>query len=218
MKKALLSLAVLAAAVCTTSAQTLKVHKTDGTVLEIPTADVEYIDFATPAAAAPIYVGEWKVKEFEYTPDQIANDYWGGMITSFEGWPTYNEADVITITEDKLITSLQSELKNYFRPESNLKPIEDFKRPGMFGGTMLTMVELDNVNRYFSATEESEDKVALVGFSVNPDDEELLDMYIIDHHSHTFGYPDFDEWTMYGDSKPEATMSGVYVKLTLQRK
>ena len=64
----------------------------------------------------------------------------------------------------------------------------------------------------------SEDKVALVGFSVNPDDEELLDMYIIDHHSHTFGYPDFDEWTMYGDSKPEATMSGVYVKLTLQRK
>ena len=217
MKKALLSLAVLAAAVCTTSAQTLKVHKTDGTVLEIPTADVEYIDVATPAAAAPIYVGEWKVKEFEYTPEEIYNDPWYGMISSFEGWPVYNENDIFTITEDKMTTSLQSELKNYFRPESNLKPSADFDLGGM-PHVMLTMVELDNVNRYFSPTEESEDKVALVGFSVNPDDDELLDMYIIDHHSHTFGYPDFDEWTMYGDSKPEATMSGVYVKLTLQRK
>lgn len=43
-------------------------------------------------------------------------------------------------------------------------------------------------------------------------------MYIIDYNSHSFAYPDFDEWAMYNDSKPTATMSGVYVKLTLQRK
>lgn len=217
MKKTLLLFAILTASISSASAQTLKVHKTDGTVVEIPTADVDYIDFeTTPAPDAPIYVGEWKVKEFEYTPDQI-NDVWGGMITSFEGWPTYNEADVFTITEDKMTTSLQSELKNYFQPASNLTPMNEYELKGM-PSVMLTMVSLDNVNRYFSATEQSEDKVGLVGFAVNPDDEDLLDMYLIDFNSKSFAYPDFDEWTMYGDSKPTATMSGVYVKLTLQRK
>lgn len=75
MKKSLLLMAALLVSGFTT-AQTLRVHKTDGTVTEIPTAEISFIDFAE-AVNAPIYVGEWKVKSFEYTPEGIYN-LWGG--------------------------------------------------------------------------------------------------------------------------------------------
>lgn len=209
---------MMAVACFQASAQTLKIHKTDGSVIEIPTTEVDYLDFDAPSTNAPIYVGDWKVAEYEYTPDAIAQDVWSGMIT-FEGWPTLNAADALTISEDKMATSLQSELKNFFQPESGLKPAgEMVLTEGIGIKTTLTLVELDNVNRYFSATEQSEDKVALVGFAVNPDDENLLNMYLIDYNSHSFAYPDFDEFGMYNAEKPTATMTGMYVKLTLERK
>lgn len=115
-----------------------------------------------------------------------------------------------------MTTSLQSTLTNYFKPTSNLVAQADYVLRGLPPRT-LTMVQLDNVNRFFSATEQSEDKVALVGFAVNEDDERLLDMYIIDHHSHGFAYPDWEEG-YYRTTKPTAVLSGMYVLLTLERK
>lgn len=192
----------------------MTIQKNDGSVVVINTNEVKEITFGEPEST-PIYVGEWKVKSFEYTPEEMY-DYWGGMIPSFTGWPIFNAEDRITITEDKMITNLTSELKNYFQPESNLKPIDEYVLPGMVKRS-LTMVELDNVNRNFSATETSEDKVALLGFFPNEDDEDCVDVYIIDHNSKSFGYPDFEEWEMYGETKPTATMSGVHVKFTMER-
>lgn len=116
-----------------------------------------------------------------------------------------------------MTTSLQSELGNYFRPTSNLTPQADYLLKGRPSRT-LAMVQLDNVNRFFSSTQQSEDKVALVGFAVNEDDERLLDMYIIDYNSRSFAYPDFETWAVYNASKPTATMSGVHCLLTLERK
>lgn len=192
----------------------MTIQKNDGSVIVVNTNEVKEITFAE-SKSTPMYVGEWKVKSFEYTPDGIA-DYWGGMISSFGGWPTFNAEDRITITEDKMITDLKSELKNYFQPESNLKLIDEYVLPGMVKRS-LTMVELDNVNRYFSATETSEDKVAQLGFFPNEDDDDCIDVYIIDYNSKSFACPDFEEWSMYSETKPTATMYGVHIKFTMER-
>lgn len=195
----------------------MTIQKNDGSVIVVNTNEVKEITFAE-SKSTPMYVGEWKVKSFEYTPDGIA-DYWGGMISSFGGWPTFNAEDRITITEDKMITDLKSELKNYFQPESNLKLIDEYFLSVMYGKLSLTMVELDNVNRYFSATETSEDKVAQLGFYPNDDDDDCIDVYIIDYNSKSFAYPDFESeyLPMYNETKPTATDSGVHIKFTMER-
>lgn len=214
MKKFILTLAAALVATTASFAQTVKVHKTDGTVVEIAGSEIDYIDFEEQT---PLYVGTWTVKGMNMTREGF-NETWGGSVTKTEFWPEINTNDEFTITATALNTKLQSQLKNYFQPTSGLKPAADYRLPGMNGGTLLTMVELNNVNRFFSPTEQSDDKVALVGFAENPDEEDVIDMYILDYYSKSFA-PEFIEWGgFYSESKPMAFMSGMHIVVSLQKK
>ena len=84
----------------------------------------------------------------------------------------------------------------------------------------MQLLKLDNVNRYFSATQQSEDKVAYIGVRniKNENGETLLDVYIIDYNSKSFAYPAFEEYGMYDTNKPNATLGGMQINFTLKKK
>ena len=90
----------------------------------------------------------------------------------------------------------------------------------MSGKKTLQLLKLENVNRYFSATEVSTDKVAYMGVKNVTDSESgetLLDVYIIDYNSKSF-MPSFDEYGMYDAEKPTASLGGMQINFTLKKK
>lgn len=221
MKKILLVAVACVLSSAAFAQKVMTIEKNDGTKVEISTADVKEITFAEAQAAA-FYEGTWKVKSFEQTAATMQTNMWYDMITNWTGFPEKNDADRITFTADgKIKTNLSSTLKNYFKAESNFKVTD--KEVAIHVGNSIanvvkpTVLELDNVNRYFSATEISEDKVAYLGVAPNADNEELLDVFIIDYNSRSFAYPDFDEWMMYDVTKPTATGSGMYILFTMEK-
>lgn len=221
MKKILLVAVACILSSAAFAQKVMTIEKNDGSKIEISTADVKEITFADEQSA-PFYEGTWKIKSFEQTPATMQSDCWWDMITNWTGFPEKNDADRITFTADgKIQTNLSSTLKNYFQAESNFKvtnmEVTIHLANSIANVAQPTVLELDNVNRYFSATEASEDKVAYIGVMPNADDEDLLDVFIIDYDSHTFAYPDFNDWMMYNEAKPTATSSGMYILFTMER-
>jgi hypothetical protein len=180
--------------------------------------------------------GKWQINEVISTAEFMESMGWWCMMN---GWsedevyadlPAFNEADAleIVITDantGKLKPSFQSNFKNYFIGESNLTKGENhdvFLDPLSFPPiTTNTRIAIcDNVNRYFHATEKSEDTTAYVGFRVITDavtGEELLDMYVIDHTSKSFMPELLECGFLYDTKKPVAAMIGVYLNATFKR-
>ncbi len=169
--------------------------------------------------------GTWVMNELRTDKDYM-DGTWGGMATYEAGFPVFEAADKFIFEAGVLKTELVSDLKNYFQSESEfvfagerpadkstgVRPIDSFQP------IALQQIELKNVNRYFSATETSEDKVALLGMRNITDEngEILLDVYLFDYESHSFA-AEMLEYGMYGDEKPTAWMSGMYINFTLKR-
>jgi len=165
--------------------------------------------------------GKWVMNEIVTTADVLDGSWYGSC--TYVGLPEFNAADAITfdVAEGKAVPEFSSTYKNYFLGESNIaKGNTIYMRTGMGGaGVDLQLVEFDNINRYFHATEMSEDKKALVGISFTTDEEtgaELLDMYIVDHTSKSF-MPELNDFSMYGTEKPVATMTGCYLNATFKK-
>lgn len=173
-------------------------------------------------------LGTWVMNELVTTKDYMKEMWYFGD-SQVAGWPTFNAGDELTFSGDgsatgyQLTTSLQSELKNYFNATSDFSIDKEVNlHLGMsMEKTTMQMLRLTNVNRYFSATQTSDDKEALLAVRNITDEttgETLLDVYIIDYNSKSFCYPDFDDYGMYDTAKPTATMSGMYVNFTLKKK
>lgn len=165
--------------------------------------------------------GKWVMNEI-VTTAEVLDGSWYGMCT-YEGLPEFNAADAITfdVANGKALPAFASTYKNYFLGESNLvKGNNLFMRTGMGGaGIDLLLIEFDNINRFFSATEVSEDKKALVGVRIITDEEtntELLDMYIVDHTSKSF-MKELADYEMYETVKPVATMTGTWLNATFKK-
>ena len=78
-----------------------------------------------------------------------------------------------------------------------------------WGGAVMTpSMKLDNTNRYFSANEQSEDKVSMLGYGIGKDaeDNDLLYIYVIDHTTKGF-MPEFFYWYFYPDNEAYAEWS-----------
>lgn len=78
-----------------------------------------------------------------------------------------------------------------------------------WGGMVTTPgMWLDNTNRYFSATEQSEDKSSILGYglSKDTDNNDILYIYVIDCMSKSFFTEFMDEKTLgfaiYAETKP----------------
>ena len=78
---------------------------------------------------------------------------------------------------------------------------------------------IDNTNRYFSKNQKSEDKESYIGMRLIPGEgeEELLDLYIIDHTSRSF-MPELEALGKYSPEKPVAASPGLYLNLIFKRK
>lgn len=172
-------------------------------------------------------LGTWVMNELITTKDGESVSMWNASEKDLEGWPTFNADDTFTFSGDgsaegyKLTTSLKSELKNYFRETSDFAIDKEITlRFDMSGKKTFQLLKLENVNRYFSATEVSTDKVAYIGVKNVTDSESgetLLDVYIIDYNSKSF-MPVFETDGYYNAEKPTATMGGMQVNFTLKKK
>ena len=164
--------------------------------------------------------GQWVMNEVVTTAEYL-NASWYGMVT-YEGLPEFNASDAISFdtTAGKAVPSFSSTYKNYFIGESNIVKGDSYVlRTGVGAGYDLQLVEFDNVNRFFHATEMSTDTKALVGFRVYVDEttkEELLDMYVIDHTSKSF-MPELGDYGMYDMVKPVAALTGAFLNATLKK-
>lgn len=172
--------------------------------------------------AGPIFEkldGEWVINELVTDRTSFENS-WYDMCTGYDLLPQFNENDRMTfdLESGTFTPAFESSFKDYFIGVSNIQQGDYYDYHGQFDPALL-LVELDNVNRWFSPTEQSEDKVGYVGIQFITDDEtgeELLDFYVLDYESHTF-CPEWNDpdYPMYESTKPTAAM--MYLNITFKR-
>lgn len=169
--------------------------------------------------------GKWKIKEL-ITDAETFNSLNYDMFTEEElvGFPAYNQEDAFEFDFENWIftPSFQSEFKNYFIGVSNLEPAGDCEvyldnnYPPTTADALL--ISMDNINRYFSSEDVSEDKQAFVGVRLITDEEtqeQLLEMFVLDYTSHSFCKSMLDY--AYMPEKPVANSSGIVLRMTFQR-
>ena len=165
--------------------------------------------------------GRWTMSEAVTTVEELEAS-WSGWGFTYDGLPELNTSDALTfdIAAKKATPSFNSTYKNYFIGESNIELAGTFElNTGVGAKFDLVLVKFDNVNRYFHETEKSKDTEALVGFRIVKEEgtnNEILDMYVIDHTSKSF-MPQIFEWEGYMETKPTAYMTGYYVNATFKR-
>ena len=227
MKKIILScVALMATFFCasTVSAQGVKIYKVGGEVIDIPAAELDYIEAYDNSSAAPSFEGEWKMKKLDTDADfmgamwGMADDYPAGK------FPTFNAEDELTIADGKIIPNLQSELKNFFIGEATYTEAGTWKLQGM-QPIDLTLLKVKGVNRDFSANSKSENDEAYIGVRVVEDEDAdvagkyLLEVYLIDYVPTDFA----GTAVMYECYVPDETgccawMSGTYIQFTMSQK
>lgn len=167
----------------------------------------------------------WNVLDGKWTMDSLVTDaafmedFWKDTCTGYGLLPEFNERDVIGFDLGKALLEpeLRSMFRNYFIGDSGMRkgPVIGIE---LSDGQMVNMQTFaaDNTNRYFSMDEESEDKVSLIGMRLIPDGEEqLLDMYLIDHTSRSF-MPELESSGKYNTEKPAAASPGLYINMILR--
>ena len=165
--------------------------------------------------------GTWKMSaEGNYDPTEFANLNGSSsdndkptFDADMAALPAYNAKDRLVFTEEGLTTSLESTLKNFFRENSGISKGEEIiVREGMGTKVPLQLILLDNVNRYFSATEQSEDTEAYIGINFKDGDSNKMKIYFVDYNSKSF----LVDKKYYDETKPTATYSP-FISFTFER-
>jgi hypothetical protein len=226
MKKIILSCVAMMAAffsVSNVSAQGVKIHKVGGEVIDIPAAELDFIEAYD---AANPFEGVWKMKKL-VTDKAYMDNTWGGMATYGDAFPAFNAQDQLTFENGKVIPNLQSTLKNFFTGEATYEVV-----PGTYGlhtgvGAVadLTILKVTGVNRNFDAASSSESNVAYIGVRTIEDEDAdvsgvmLLDVYLLDYEATGFA-PELKEFGMYGpdmDGNPYmAYVTGMYINFIMK--
>ena len=170
--------------------------------------------------------GKWTMNEIVTDEESFKNDIGQWMTLTLDGFPQLNTADAITIDTQtgKFTPDMQSEFKNYFIGKSNMTRGEEYDlrvaNDIVTPPVRLQLLELDNVNRYFTEGDVSENKTALVGVQITLDEngEELLDMYIIDYEPHSFLKELIDAYYIDpSGTPPVAATTGAFINMTFKR-
>lgn len=165
--------------------------------------------------------GTWQMTEL-ITDKAFFIDAWMADNSQLDGFPEFNEADKFTIdvANNKFIPSFSSTFKNYFIGESNISNKGGIDiMAGMGDKRKLQLLLLDNTNRDFSSTSTSADKESYIGALVYIDEttqDEILDLYVIDYKPTSF-FPHYDDYDMWGDNKPVATVTYAYLNATFKK-
>ena len=165
--------------------------------------------------------GTWKMSaEGNYDPTEFANLNGSSsdndkptFDADMAALPAYNAKDRLVFTEEGLTTSLESTLRNFFRENSGISKGEEIiVREGMGTKVPLQLILLDNVNRYFSATEQSEDTEAYIGINFKDGDSNKMKIYFVDYNSKSF----LVDKIYYEETKPTTTYSP-FISFTFER-
>lgn len=165
--------------------------------------------------------GTWKMSaEGNYDPTEFANLNGSSsdndkptFDADMAALPAYNAKDRLVFTEEGLTTSLESTLRNFFWENSGISKGEEIiVREGMGTKVPLQLILLDNVNRYFSATEQSEDTEAYIGINFKDGDSNKMKIYFVDYNSKSF----LVDKIYYDETKPTATYSP-FISFTFER-
>ena len=188
---------------------------------QFPTATVDII-----GSYVTDLMGEWTVYKVVNDKDYW-NLWWSLSGDEVKNIPELNANDTYSFTSDNgglvMTANLESGYKNYFRDKSAFTIDKEFTfRPGGNYGrdkVTLQLLKLENVNRYFSASQVSEDKVAYVGVRNIKDDngETLLNLFIMDYDPKDF-LSSLVELGCFDSTKPTATMSSMQFELILKKK
>ena len=231
MKKIILPLvALMATLFCasTASAQGIKIYKQGGEVIDIPAAQLDYIEAYDATEAGPAFEGTWKMRKLVTDKDYM-DSMWGGMATYGDAFPAFNAADELTFADGKLTPNLQSTLKNFFIGEATYEVL-----PGAYaihagvGATIdLTILKVTGVNRNFDAASTSDNNVAYIGLREIEDEDaevagvKLLDVYLIDYEATSFAL-ELKEFGMYmpdAEGNPYmAYQTGMFINFIMKQK
>lgn len=177
--------------------------------------------------------GKWVINEF-ITDAEYMKSMWIYEDSEYEKqlgkFPEFNAEDSFEIDlETGVFTpSFKSGFKNYFIGVSNIQKDKEIALRGFGTSEQLQMLKFDNINRYFSDSQTSEEKTALVAIRMITDEEsgeELLDMYIIDYNPTDFLSILYEYYCLYPDNRPTTESSpgsgmltsGAYLNLTFKR-
>ena len=154
--------------------------------------------------------GKWVINEL-LTDKDFFSTSWTNMCSNYDLLPALTPSDSFEIDLETGVfkPAFDSAFKNYFLGEANMtKGDEVTYHSGLgLGETTVQAFILDNVNRYFSETEKSEDKEGYIGARIIDGDngEKLLELHVFDHTSKSF-MPELLVYEMYGTEKPVATL------------
>jgi hypothetical protein len=167
------------------------------------------------------FSGKWVLNEFVTDAAYIQGEMWF-TDEDMVGFPVTAEDDAFTIdlANGVFKPEFTSDIKNFFIGESNIVKSEPYVLTAGFGDKRtLQMLQLDNTNRNFSATSQSEDKVSYVGARIIVDEEtneELLDLYLLDYMATDF-LKMYVDYGMYNETKPMATATCTFLNLTFKK-
>ena len=155
--------------------------------------------------------GKWVINEL-LTDAAFFSAMWGDGCSNYDLLPALTPSDSFEIDLETGVfkPAFDSAFKNYFLGEANMtKGDEVTYHSGLEANfkeqTTVQSFILDNVNRYFSATEKSEDKEGYIGARIIDGDngEKLLELHVFDHTSKSF-MPELPDYYIYGTEKPVA--------------
>lgn len=180
-----------------------------------------------------VFGGKWVIKEIVDKEEDFITG-WDNAEETMEGYPKFNKDDAFTIdfNSGTFTPDFKSSLKNYFVGESKFTTCGQPKwfgekknfniKFGFSRSFMANVIELDNVNRYFSETETSESKLAYLGLALDSEDSNLLHVLVVDHESRSFlkkvaeGFGGYNN--LYnGGERPTANQSNVGFELTFTK-
>lgn len=175
--------------------------------------------------------GSWKIKELKTTAQYFEENMSFAASSDktsaecYAGFPEFNENDGFSFDFEKglFIPAFKSTFKNYYIGESTFSLGDEISLPidNNYPPTMMAskIVILDNVNRYFSGNEFSEDKEGYVAFSFSTDENgsELLYMMTIDYEPKTFLADEFAGYDLYNDTKPVLTTTCTFLIATFKK-
>lgn len=171
-------------------------------------------------SAWKFFDGKWNLSKIIDDKKSLASA-WALDESAMAGFPEENKEDSFTLdfSAAKFVPSFKSSLKNYFLGESNITTSSDkitVRDNTLSGKYTLDVIELDNINRYFSATETSELDKAFLGMTIS-DDHKTLTLFFIDHESHSFFTGcyegEYNSWFYNEGKRPTATMGGVFFRI-----
>ena len=179
-----------------------------------------------------VFGGKWVIKEIVDKEEDFYQN--GETAETMAGYPKFNKDDSFTIdfNSGTFTPDFKSSLKNYFIGESKFTTCGQPKwygdkknfniKFGIYRSFMANVIELDNVNRYFSETETSESKLAYLGLALDSEDSNLLHVLVVDHEARTFLKNTLSWWgdynTLYNNGeRPTANQSFVGFEVTFTK-